>query len=153
MKKSNFKYHIRLRMSEELDKGDIRGVITVLKSTIAGIFQPLEDGTAVIYHLRDEEHVYDFRLNRGVTEEEAEVILGLITDWTEADFVMEITTSKDYDIPEGETEINLTAMKHNRWISNKVSDGWRYGLQYDKTALTDPRLRPYHELTDKLKNI
>ena len=66
---------------------------------------------------------------------------------------MEITTSKDYDIPEGETEINLTAMKHNRWISNKVSDGWRYGLQYDKTALTDPRLRPYHELTDKLKNI
>ena len=153
MKKSNFKYHIRLRMSEELDKGDIRGVITVLKSTIADIFQPLEDGTAVIYHLRDEEHVYDFRLNRGVTEEEAEVILGLITDWTEADFVMEITTSKDYDIPEGETEINLTAMKHNRWISNKVSDGWRYGLQYDKTALTDPRLRPYHELTDKLKNI
>tara|TARA_B110000908_G_C9952757_1_gene313305 strand:- start:121 stop:582 length:462 start_codon:yes stop_codon:yes gene_type:complete len=153
MKKSNFKYHIRLRMLEELDKGDIRGVITVLKSTIAGIFQPLEDGTAVIYHLRDEEHVYDFRLNRGVTEEEAEVILGLITDWTEADFVMEITTSKDYDIPEGETEINLTAMKHNRWISNKVSDGWRYGLQYDKTALTDPRLRPYHELTDKLKNI
>jgi|TARA_R110000744_G_scaffold78701_2_gene155007 hypothetical protein len=140
-------------MLEELDKGDIRGVITVLKSTIAGIFQPLEDGTAVIYHLRDEEHVYDFRLNRGVTEEEAEVILGLITDWTEADFVMEITTSKDYDIPEGETEINLTAMKHNRWISNKVSDGWRYGLQYDKTALTDPRLRPYHELTDKLKNI
>ena len=153
MKKSNFKYHIRLRMLEELDKGDIRGVITVLKSTIAGIFQPLEDGTAVIYHLRDEEHVYDFRLNRGVTEEEAEVILDLITDWTEADFVMEITTSKDYDIPEGETEINLTAMKHNRWISNKVSDGWRYGLQYDKTALTDPRLRPYHELTDKLKNI
>ena len=66
---------------------------------------------------------------------------------------MEVTTSKNYDIPEGETEVNLTAMKHNRWISNKVSEGWRYGLQFDKTTLTDPRLRPYHELTEKLKNI
>jgi len=153
MNKSNFKYHIRLMMLEELDKSDISGVITVLKSTIAGIFQPLEDGTAVVYHLRDEKHIYDFRLNRGVTEEEAEVILGLITDWTDADFVMEITTSKDYDIPEGEIEVNLTAMKHNRWISTKVSDGWRYGLEFSKESKTDPRLRPYHELTDKLKNI
>jgi len=153
MKKSNFKYHIRLLMAEELDRSDISGVITVLKNAIVGIFQPLEDGTAVIYHLFNDKHVYDFRLNRGVTEEEAEVILELITDWTDNDFVMEITTSKNYDIPDGEHEINLTAMKHNRWISNKVSDGWRYGLQYDKTALTDPRLRPYHELTDKLKNI
>jgi|TARA_B110000263_G_scaffold229099_1_gene222602 hypothetical protein len=156
MKKSNFKYHIRLKMTEELPKTDISGVIKVLKNTIANIFQPLEDGTAVIYHMGDEamnSHIYDFRLNRGVTEEEAEVILELITDWTDEDFIMEVTTSKNYDIPEGETEVNLTAMKHNRWISNKVSEGWRYGLEFDKTTLTDPRLRPYHELTEKLKNI
>ena len=153
MKKSNFKYHIRLLMAEELDRSDISGVITVLKNAIVGIFQPLEDGTAVIYHLFHDKHIYDFRLNRGVTEDEAEVILDLITDWTDNDFVMEITTSKDYDVPAGETEVNLTAMKHNRWISNKVSDGWRYGLQYNKAELTDPRLRPYHELTEKLKNI
>ena len=153
MKKSNFKYHIRLLMAEELDRSDISGVITVLKNAIVGIFQPLEDGTAVIYHLFNDKHVYDFRLNRGVTEDEAEVILDLITDWTDNNFVMEITTSKDYDLPLGETEVNLTAMKHNRWISNKVSDGWRYGLQYNKAELTDPRLRPYHELTEKLKNI
>jgi len=156
MKKSNFKYHIRLKMTEELAKTDISGIINVLKKTIANIFQPLEDGTAVIYHMGDEAmnpHIYDFRLNRGVTEEEAEVILGLITDWTDDDFIMEVTTSKDYDIPEGETEVNLTAMKHNRWISNKVSEGWRYGLEFSKESKTDPRLRPYHELTDKLKNI
>ena len=156
MNKSNFKYHIRLKMTSELEKSDVSGIITVLKKAVVNIFQPLEDGTAVIYHLGDEavyEHIYDFRLNRGVDEAEAEVILGLITDWTDEDFIMEVTTSKNYDIPEGETEVNLTAMKHNRWISNKVSEGWRYGLQFDKTTLTDPRLRPYHELTEKLKNI
>ena len=70
MNKSNFKYHIRLKMTEELPKTDVRGIITVLKKAVVNIFQPLEDGTAVIYHLGNEalyEHIYDFRLNRGVS--------------------------------------------------------------------------------------
>ena len=156
MNKSNFKYHIRLKMTEELPKTDVIGIINVLKKAIVNIFQPLEDGTAVIYHMGEEAinpHIYDFRLNRGVTEEEAEVILGLVTDWTDKDFIMEITTSKNYDLPEGETEIDLTAMKHNRWMSEKVDNGWRYGLQFNEENMTDPRLQPYHQLTDKLKNI
>jgi len=143
-------------MANELEKSDVRGIIVVLKKTIVNIFQPLEDGTAVIYHMGEEAinpHIYDFRLNRGVTEEEAEVILGLVTDWTDKDFIMEITTSKNYDLPEGETEVDLTAMKHNRWMSEKVENGWRYGLQFNEENMTDPRLQPYHQLTDKLKNI
>ena len=156
MNKSNFKYHIRLKMANELEKSDVRGIIVVLKKTIVNIFQPLEDGTAVIYHLGDEalyEHIYDFRLNRGVSETEAEVILGLITDWTDEDFIMEITTTEDYLLPEGETEVDLTAMKHNRWIDEKLSEGWRYGLEFSEESKTDPRLQPYHQLTNKLKNI
>ena len=155
MNKSNFKYHIRLKLIDELDKTEIRGIITVLKKAVVNIFQPLEDGTAVIYHLGDEaiyEHIYDFRLNRGVTEAEAEVVLGLITDWTDKDFIMEITTSENYDIPEGETEVDVSAMKHNRWMSEKVDGGWRYGLQFNEENKTDPRLQPYQQLTDKLKN-
>ncbi len=156
MNKSNFKYHIRLKMTDELLKTDISGIINVLKKTIVNIFQPLEDGTAVIYHMGDEAinpHIYDFRLNRSVSEAEAEVILGLITDWTDDDFIMEITTSENYDIPNDETEIDLSSMKHNRWIDDKVSDGWRYGLEFSKEKKIDPRLQPYHQLTDKLKNI
>jgi hypothetical protein len=143
-------------MTDELLKTDISGIINVLKKTIVNIFQPLEDGTAVIYHMGDEAinpHIYDFRLNRSVSEAEAEVILGLITDWTDDDFIMEITTSENYDIPNDETEIDLSSMKHNRWIDDKVSDGWRYGLNFDKDDKVDPRLQPYHQLTDKLRNI
>ena len=156
MNKSNFKYHIRLKMTKELDKSDIRGIIVVLKKAIVNIFQPLEDGTAVIYHMGDEamyEHIYDFRLNRSVTEAEAEVILELLTEWTDDDFIMEITTSENYDIPGDDTEIDLSAMKHNRWIDEKLSEGWRYGLEFSEESKTDPRLQPYHQLTNKLKNI
>jgi hypothetical protein len=156
MNKSNFKYHIRLKMTEELAKTDISGMINVLKKTIANIFQPLEDGTAVIYHMGNEamnSHIYDFRLNRSVSEAEAEVILGLITDWTEDDFIMEVTTSEDYDIPGNDTEIDITSVKHNRWIDEQLNNGWRYGLEFSKESKTDPRLQPYHQLTDKLKNI
>jgi hypothetical protein len=142
-------------MTKELDKTDVRGIIIVLKKAIVNIFQPLEDGTAVIYHMGNEamyDHIYDFRLNRGVSEAEAEVILGLITDWTDDDFILEITTTEDYLLPEDETEVDLTAMKHNRWMSEKVDNGWRYGLQFNEEEKTDPRLRPYQELTNKLKN-
>tara|TARA_B100000809_G_scaffold236379_1_gene255374 strand:- start:357 stop:827 length:471 start_codon:yes stop_codon:yes gene_type:complete len=156
MNKSNFKYHIRLKMTQELPKTDVSGIINVLKNAIANIFQPLEDGTAVIYHMGDEamnSHIYDFRLNRSVTEAEAEVILELLTEWTDDDFIMEITTSENYDIPDGDTEIDLSSMKHNRWIDDKLNKGWRYGLEFSKENKTDPRLQPYHQLTDKLKNI
>ena len=54
MNKSNFKYHIRLKMASELEKSDVSGIITVLKKAVVNIFQPLEDGTAVIYHMGDE---------------------------------------------------------------------------------------------------
>ena len=153
MKKNNFKYHLRLALDEELGTHDIKGIITVLEKTIANIFEATEDGTAVIYHTFDNKNMYDFRLNRSVTEAEAEVILGLINEWTQDDYSMEITTSEKYDLPEGEIEADITAMKHNRWLSERVSEGWRYGLEFNESDMTDPRLRPYHELSEKLKNM
>ena len=153
MKKNNFKYHLRLALDEELGTHDIKGIITVLEKTIANIFEATEDGTAVIYHTFDNKNMYDFRLNRSVTEAEAEVILGLINEWIEDDYTMEITTSEKYDLPEGEVEADITAMKHNRWLSERVSEGWRYGLEFNESDKTDPRLRPYYELSEKLKNM
>ena len=153
MKMNNFKYHLRLALDEELGTHDIKGIITVLEKTIANIFEATEDGTAVIYHTFDNKNMYDFRLNRSVTEAEAEVILGLINEWTQDDYSMEITTSEKYDLPEGEIEADITAMKHNRWLSERVTEGWRYGLEFNESDKTDPRLRPYHELSEKLKNM
>jgi hypothetical protein len=153
MEKNNFKYHFRIAVAEELEKHDIHGIVTVLEKAIANIFEASEDGTAVIYHKFDDRHLYDFRMNRSVTEAEAEVILGLLNEWTDLDYTMEITTSEKYDLPEGEYETDLTSMKHNKWIAEQVNQGWRYGLEYSEEEKTDPRLRPYHELSEKLKNM
>ena len=49
--------------------------------------------------------------------------------------------------------MSLDVLKHNEWVSEKVNQGWRYGLALDVKEKTDPRLRPYHDLTEKLKNL
>ena len=153
MKTNNFKHHFRLYVDEELSKQDIHGIITVLERAIANIFEATEDGTAVIYHQFNNKEVYDFRMNRAVTEAEAEVIFDLLNEWTERDYEMEITTSERYDLPQGETDLDLTAMRHNQWVSKRVDEGWRYGLEFNEEDKTDPRMRPYHELSEKLKNM
>jgi len=153
IKKNNFKYHLRVGLDEELSTHDIKGIITVLEKSIANIFEASEEGTAVIYHTFNDKNLYDFRMNRSVTEAEAEVILTLINEWTDDDYTMEITTSEQYDLPEGEIESDITSIKHNRWLSEQVSNGWRYGLEFSEEQQTDPRLRPYHELSEKLKNM
>ena len=153
MNKNKFKHYFRIGVDNQLSKHDIRGLIAVMKKTIPNVFNPLKEGTAVVYRTKNNVHFYDFMLDRNVTEAEAEVMLELITDWTEGDFDLEITTSENYNLPEGEFEQDITAMKHNKWVSKQVDNGWRYGLVFNETLKTDPRLRPYHELTEKLKNM
>ena len=42
----------------------------------------------------------------------------------------------------------ITALK----MTDKIDAGWRYGLNFNKDDKVDPRLQPYHQLTNKLKN-
>jgi len=151
MSKKNFKHHIRIQLNEELDKHDITGILMVLEKSIPNIFDV--DKKEVHYHTEDSKHLYDFRIERSLTEAEGEAILHVVEKWTSNDFLLEITTIEDYFLPENEYEIDMTSMRHNRWINEKVTEGWRYGLEFSEDQKTDPRLRPYHELTDKLKNL
>ena len=153
MNKNKFKHYFRIRLDRPMSKHDIRGIIDVTKKTIPNVFSPLKEGTAVVYRTKNNVHYYDFKLDRNVTEAEAEVMLELINDWTDSDFELEITTSEQYFLPDGEYEQDLTAMKHNRWIQKQVDNGWRYGLVFNETLKTDPRLQPYHQLSEKLKNL
>lgn len=151
--KNKFKHYFRLKLDDPMSKHDIRGLIDVTKKTIPNVFNPLKEGTAVVYRTKNSAHYYDFKLDRNVSEAEAEVMLELINDWTDSDFELEITTSENYDLPEGEVEQDITAMKHNKWVSKQVENGWRYGLVFNETLKTDPRLQPYHQLSEKLKNL
>jgi hypothetical protein len=151
MSKKNFKHHIRIRLDEELSKHDITGILMVLEKSVPNIFNV--DNKEVHYHTENNSHLYDFKIERSLTESEGEVILQVIEQWTSNDFLLEVTTTEDYFLPENEYEVDMTSMRHNRWMSEKVANGWRYGLVFSETEMTDPRLRPYQELTDKLKNL
>ena len=71
------------------------------------------------------------------------------------EFKEELELLKAYQLPEDgyvgpndKTEVDVFATKHNRWMSEKVDDGWRYGLKFNEENKTDPRLLPYEELID-----
>lgn len=149
--KSNFKHYLRVIFDEPLDKHDVKGIISVLKKGLPNIFSPTEEGTAVIYRSRKGKHIYDFNFVRNVDEAEAEAILDILNNWTESDYEMEVTTTERYDLPDCDCDQDLDMIKHNRWIQQQVDAGWRYGLVYNESLKTDPKLRPYHDLTPKQK--
>lgn len=153
MNKNNFKYYVRLALNESLDKKEVRDIVDLIDENVIDAFSPLEDGTAVLNRGIEGKEVYDFRLMRKITEKEAEIVLDAIQENVVGDFILEVTTSARYDLPEGEEEIDITSMKHNRWVSEMVSQGWRYGLELNENEKTDPRLRPYHELSEKIKSL
>jgi hypothetical protein len=149
---TTFKHYLRVILDEPLDKHDIKGLIAIFKQSLPNIFSPTKEGTAVIYRSRKGKHVYDFNFARNVDEAEAEAILDMLNSWTDVDYEMEVTTTERYDLPDCEGDQDLDMVKHNRWIQKQVDDGWRYGLVFNETIKTDPKLRPYHDLTPKQKN-
>lgn len=149
---TTFKHYLRVILDEPLDKHDVRGLIGIFKQSLPNIFSPTKEGTAVIYRSRKGKHVYDFNFTRNVDEAEAEAILDILNNWTDADYEMEVTTTERFDLPDCEGDQDLDMIKHNRWIQKQVDDGWRYGLVFNENLKTDPKLRPYHDLTPKQKN-
>jgi hypothetical protein len=52
-----------------------------------------------------------------------------------------------------ETEIEyLAEREHERWMNERLQDGWRYGPSKDVINKTSPYLVPYYELSDTMKD-
>jgi hypothetical protein len=77
--------------------------------------------------------------------------------WTKLSLVgCEIGPVTDWDAPTGfrftqeETE-HLSGLEHERWMTEKLEDGWRYGEQRDDAKKHHPSLVPYDELSESEK--
>lgn len=106
-------------------------------------------------------HIYTFEPDIELDEDAIEDIASIISSMVDVDFDIEF----DYDEDEGEfdpEEIELednedldpetsAAIDHDLWVKGKLKDGWRYGLEYSEDEMTDPRIRPYYQLTPKQK--
>jgi len=77
--------------------------------------------------------------------------------WTKLSLVgCEIGPVTDWDAPTGfrftQEEIeHLSRLEHERWMKEKLEDGWRYGEQRDDAKKIHPSLVPYDELSESEK--
>lgn len=143
---------VHLDSKQEIDKNNIielaKRIRKVLGSDIIGkeiaLHQKIEDGT----------HTYEFKLNKEfVTEEEIEVLVSIFYHQIPTDFDIEFETEVQPDlyIPDsvGEVEVVSESAKHEMWVSMKLKEGWRYGLEFCEKDKTDPKLKPYYQLTQR----
>lgn len=98
-------------------------------------------------------HRYTFSPDMELTEDIVEDIVSIIYNNAEGDFDIEI----DYEDPEDceecedDEEVLTDAIKHDMWLKEKLQEGWRFGLDYCEESMTDPKIKPYYQLTDKQK--
>ncbi|MCX5888027.1 MAG: RyR domain-containing protein, partial [Deltaproteobacteria bacterium] len=67
--------------------------------------------------------------------------IGPVTDW---DAPLEFQFTPD------ETE-RLSSLEHERWMSEKLEGGWRYGEKRDDAQKIHPSLVPYENLSEPEK--
>jgi hypothetical protein len=101
--------------------------------------------------------VYVVYLNDNVNPELAEQIVYLWSEIYPKDF--QIETSAEYDCEcEDEIEIDdamheeiqrkASKFLHNRWVDDRISEGWRFALSKSEKDKTSPRLRDWDSLRE-----
>jgi len=68
----------------------------------------------------------------------------------------EIKISDEYSLQEDEfnsLKERISKYLHNRWVDDKISEGWRYGLYENNKDKTSPRLRDWDSLPSKYRTI
>lgn len=110
--------------------------------------ETVDDGTIYISHLEDQPNVDD-----------VELIVKIFTEICENDFAIEASVDGYYE--DDEVEIDNDVLEyaeklanqqlHARWIDTQILEGWRYGLRFNKSEKTDPRLRDWHSLHESYR--
>lgn len=47
----------------------------------------------------------------------------------------------------------ISKLQHNRWMSEQIKQGWRYGTSYDREHKVSPLLRPWDDLPSRYRQI
>lgn len=126
-----------------------------------------EFGGSKQVHLRnykmDDNYIYEIPLVRNLEPNEAEAIVKMWNKFYDiGDFILE--TSTPFIDDEGDPELDLTPdddckmcekakIKHNKWMKEKVGEGYRYGLRYSKKDKTNPLLLPWEQLPPKYRQL
>lgn len=112
--------------------------------------------------IKDGVHFYDFMFDTDGSEELCDTIANELYNSLDFDFSMEIDcevneeflSGCDADDDEGVLLIeDEPSIIHSKWMSDRLSHGWKFGSEFDEKAKTDPLMRPYHALSTRQQTI
>jgi len=168
MQIETFEHYVRLITDKELDNDTIKQYYKVVKSHFSDLIEPDDDGNVLVYHVNEKDnHCYDISLSEDISPIEGDAMMLEVSDLIPDDIDIQIEATSDTQIEAnlddqdeyiGEGELDefssdLHRYKHNRWMEKLVSEGWRYGNKYDETARVHPRLRPWDELPQSMRQL
>ena len=152
---------LRLISKEQLSKSDLKTVIKVINDSARNV--DLDDNVVTVtkdkpmakrYSVDGGYNAYLIELDRAITGDEADSIIGGLYNVLSFDFVVEINSEVD-DCEDDYEECveEKESVQHSKWMQEQLQEGWSYGLEYDEDAKRSPFLRPYHQLTDSQKKV
>lgn len=103
-------------------------------------------------------HTFEFQFENN--EDVCDVLASELYNKLTFDFELQIDCdiNEDYLEPSDDTGILLIDKKgvshdHSQWVSECISEGWKYGGDYDANRKTSPFLKPYHTLSETQKKV
>ena len=108
-------------------------------------------------------YAYDIILSRDLKTRTAEFIVKAWEKIYPRDF--EIESSKEYDSEDckdcnmemdddmhAEVQHRVNKFLHNRWVEDKINEGWRFGLKGNKSGRISPLLRDWDSLHESFRH-
>lgn len=152
---------LRLISKEQLSKSDLKTVIKVINDSASNV--DLDDKVVTVskekpmakrYSVDGGYNAYIIELDRAITGDEADSIIGGLYNVLAFDFVAELNSDVDECEEDYEECIEeKDSVQHSKWMQEQLEEGWSYGMEFDEDQKRSPYLRPYHQLTDNQKQV
>ena len=166
-------FDITLLTADELNSQDAKEFLLLVRDFgPKGILEPYSrtysDGTKanifIVMSVLEDGYQYKVPLKRNLIGDEAEAIVVEWAKFYDKDFDIEATSPvlrmqdlSIFDVVEVDEDYEMLAhgaensIKHQRWMTEKVNDAWRYGMKHSDEDKVCPYLMPWEQLSENSK--
>ena len=166
-------FDITLLTADELNSQDVKEFLLLVRDFgPKGILEPYSrtysDGTKanifIVMSVLEDGYQYKVPLKRNLIGDEAEAIVVEWAKFYDKDFDIEATSPvlrmqdlsmfDEVDIDENYEMLAHTvenSISHQRWMTDKVNEGWRYGMTQSSDDKVCPFLMPWEQLSESAK--